>query len=88
MKRKDNFLMQVVGGENLLIPIGSQVVDMNGIVILNATARLIWQLLAQDRTVNELVAGVVQAFETDGEQARADVLTFLEEIAGLGLLEE
>lgn len=86
MKRKDGFLMQDVAGENLLLPLGSQVLDTNGILTLNATARCVWELLAEDRSVDELAAVVVERFDVDGERARADVQTFLGEIARLGLL--
>ena len=86
MKRKDGFLMQDVAGENLLLPLGSQVLDTNGILTLNATARCVWELLAEDRSVDELAAVVVERFDVDSQRARADVQTFLDEIARLGLL--
>ncbi len=88
MKRKSDFMMQNVGGENLLVPLGSQVVDMNGLVTLNATGRCVWELLAQDRSVDELAAAVTERFDVDRERARADVQTFLDEIARMGLLEK
>ena len=37
MKRKDDFILQNVGGENLLVPLGAQVMDLNGLVTLNGT---------------------------------------------------
>lgn len=87
MKRKANFLLKNVGGENLIVPLGSQVVDMNGIVVLNATGCCIWEFIADDRSVEELAAAVVERFDVDHARARADVQTFLDEIARLGLLE-
>jgi hypothetical protein len=88
MKRSDNFLMQNVGGDTLLVPLGAQVVDTNGLVILNYTARCVWELIAEDRSVDELAAAVAERFEVDRERARVDVQTFLDEIARLGLIEE
>lgn len=88
MKRKADFIMQNVGGDNLLIPIGAQVMDLNGIIILNDTAALVWELLAQDRTADELASAVVEQFDVDAATAQADVQTFLTETARLGLLEE
>ncbi len=86
MRRKDSFLMQNVGGENFLIPIGSQVMDTNGILTLNATGSCIWELLAQERSLDELAAVVAERFDVEPKRARADVLTFLDEIGKLGLL--
>ncbi len=87
MKRSQDFLLQSVGGENLLVPLGSRVVDMSGLVILNATAQCVWEALAEDRSTDELAAIVAERFEVDPEQARADVEAFLQEIGKLGLLE-
>jgi len=87
MKRKDSFMLQSVGGEDLLVPLGAQVVDMNGLVILNATARCLWEALAEDRSVDELATVLAERFEIDESRARADAQAFLEEIGRLGLLE-
>ena len=87
MKRKADFIMQNVGGENLLVPLGAQVMDMNGLVTLNDTAACVWELLAQDRSVDELAAAVAGRFDVIPERARADVQTFVDEIAKMGLLE-
>ena len=37
MKRKADFMIQKVGGENLLVPLGAQVMDLNGIITMNNT---------------------------------------------------
>jgi hypothetical protein len=88
MKRKGDFIMRNVGGENLLVPLGAQVMDMNGMVILNDMARCVWELLAQDRSVDELAVAMAERFDVDRERARADVQSFLDEITRLGLLEK
>ncbi len=87
MKRKADFLMQNVGGENLLVPLGAQVMDLNGLIALNDTAACVWELLAQERSLDELTAAVAERFDVAAEIAHADVQTFLDEIAGMGLLE-
>ena len=86
MKRKEDFMLQTVGGEKLLVPLGSQVVDMNGLVVLNATGACVWEALAEERSVEELAALVAEQFEVDGDRARADVQAFVDEIGRLGLL--
>ena len=87
MKRKNDFIMQNVGGENLLVPLGSQVMNLNGLITLNDTAACVWELLAEDRTTDELTAAVAAQFDVDASTARADVQNFLDEIAKMGLLE-
>ena len=87
MKRKNDFIMQNVGGENLLVPIGAQVMDLNGLIILNDTAVCVWELLAQDRTSVELADAVAKRFDVDMVTASADLRAFLDEITRMGLLE-
>lgn len=87
MKRKDNFVMQNVGGENLLVPLGAQVMDMNAIITLNTTSGYIWSLLEQDCSIDELAAAVAKRFEVEPARARTDIEKFLDEIADLGLLQ-
>jgi hypothetical protein len=87
MKRREDFLLQNVGGQDLLVPIGAKVMDMNALITLNATGRRVWELLAEDRSVEYLVAQVVEEFDVDLERARADVQAFLDDLGRLGLLE-
>ena len=87
MKRKDNFMLQAVGGENLLVPLGPRVMDLNGIVVLNDTGRFVWEILETERTPQELAAAVAEKFGVDAGRAESDVRAFLDEIGRIGLLE-
>lgn len=88
MRRKETFLLETIGDGNVLVPLGAQVVDLNGVVVLNTTARYIWEMLAEDRSAEELAAAIVDKFDIDLETARADVEMFAVEIARIGLLEK
>ncbi len=87
MKRSADFLLQNVGGQDLLVPIGAKVMDMNALITLNPTGRLIWELLAEDHSIEDLATEIVEHFEVDLERARADVQVFLDELVRLELLE-
>ena len=87
MKRKADFMMQNIGGENLLVPLGAQVMDLNGLIILNDTAACAWELLAEERMLDELAVAVAEQFDVAAEIARADLRIFVDEITRLGLLE-
>lgn len=88
MKHKKDFHIQKIGGEYILVPLGSEVVNLNGIIILNATGRFVWELLAEDRSVCDLAAAVTDRFDIDLERAHVDIQTFLDEITHLKLLEK
>jgi hypothetical protein len=87
MKRKNDFILQNVGGENLLVPLGQQVVDLNGLIILNVTGRFLWELLADDHSVHDLAMLLAERFNVDSMHALPDVQTFMDDIEVLGLLE-
>lgn len=80
-------MMQNVGGEHLLVPLGAQVRDFNGLITLNRTAACVWELLAAERSMDELTAAVAERFDVDPETACADVRMFVDEIAKIGLLQ-
>lgn len=87
MKRSQDFLLQHMGGQDFLVPLGAKVMDMNALITLNATGRRVWELLAQDCSLEDLVAEVVAHFEVDQEAARADIQAFLDHLRDMGLLE-
>ena len=87
MKRKDDLMLQNVGGQDLLIPLGARVLDTNGMVVLNPTGRYIWELLAEDRSLEDLVTAVVERFEVGPDRAGADVKAFVDDLARQGWIE-
>jgi hypothetical protein len=87
IKRKDDLVMRNIGSDRLLVPTGARVVEMHGMVVLNGTGRCMWELLAQERSVDELAAAVAERFSVDYSLAHADVQSFLDEMAQMGLLQ-
>ena len=87
MKRKEDFLLQNVGGQDLLIPLGAKVLDMNGMVVFNPTGRYIWELLAEDRSLEDLVTAVVERFEVEPDRAGADVRAFVGDLPQQGCID-
>ncbi len=87
MKRKDDVLLRNVGGQDLLVPLGAKVVDMNGMVVLNPTGRFIWELLAEDRSLEDLVTAVVDRFEVETDRAGADVRAFVDDLSRQGWID-
>lgn len=86
MKRKDNVFLTNVGGQDLLVPLGAKVAEMNGMVVLNLTGRFLWELLAEDRSLEDLVTAMVDRFHVKRESARVDIQMFLNEVIQWRLL--
>lgn len=86
MKRKPNFIKRSIGAENILIPIGAQLKSVKGIITLNNTGAYLWDLLAEDMTIDGLTAALVAQFEVTYERARADVEHFFRELDANGMI--
>jgi hypothetical protein len=78
---------RVVAGETLIVPVRGKVGDLASIYSFNETGSLIWRLLDAPRTVGEVVGAVAEEYQVDPEQVRQDVLRFMGEMRGVGLIE-
>jgi hypothetical protein len=87
MKRKDHFIARKVGGCLLLVPTGSRVIDLNGLITLNHTALCIWEHLDGQHSVSEIADVLTEKFDVDLDQAGKDVQVFINQIDQMGLLE-
>jgi hypothetical protein len=62
MRRKSGFALRKVGEVNIVVPLGQKVLDLNGVITLNETGAFIWELLGEERSLDELVEAVSQEF--------------------------
>ncbi len=64
-----------------------QVMAKNVAVEFNAPGRLIWELLAEDRSLEDLVSAVVERFQVGADQAGADVRAFVDDLLRKGWID-
>ena len=79
--------MKEVAGASLLVPLGAQVKVCNSIITLNETAACLWELLSEERSLEELTDMVAEQFDVSTDTARADIQSFLDKLNLSGLLE-
>jgi hypothetical protein len=87
MRRKSSFALRKVGEVNIIVPLGQKVLDLNGVITLNETGAFIWELLGEERSLEELVEAVSQEFDVEPDQARKDIEDFLENLRKFDMLE-
>src|ERR1700691_6501618 len=78
---------RVVAGETLIVPVRGKVGDLASIYSFNETGSLIWRLLDTPRTVGGVVGAGAEEYQVDADQVRQDVLRFLGEMRGVGLID-
>ena len=84
--RSDAVVSRVIAGETMIIPICKGVGDLASIYSLNGVASLIWSVIAQPSTTEQIVRTVESEFSSDGDQIKQDVQDFLREMCSLGLV--
>lgn len=88
MKIKEGFLLRQVGGNNVVVPVGAQAVDFRCIITLNEVGAFLWQKLAADCTVADLVAALLAEYDVTADIATADVERFVANLREKNLLDE
>lgn len=87
MKLKDNFLLRQVAHTWVVMPIGQEMVDFNGMITLNETGALLWQKLEDGADLEELTTALTGEYDISSEQAKADAKEFCNYLIQLGCLE-
>lgn len=88
MKIKEDFVLQEIAGEYIVVPIAKEADRLNGIIKLNKAGAFLWKLLAErELTGDELVESLKGSFSIDSMKAKDDVDNFMDVLMHLGCLE-
>jgi hypothetical protein len=80
-------ILRKVAGENILIPTGKMSLKIHGMISLTESGALLWSLLQRGCTEDELVKELLSEYDVGEAEARADVLSFVERMSALGVIE-
>ena len=88
MKLQGEFVVRQVMDHVVAIPVGSTALQLNGMIMLNDVSNIIWDCLTAETSVETITQAVTQHFEVSEEEAKADVVEFLDKLRQLKLLDE
>ncbi len=88
MRIVSGFVVRQIAGETIAIPSGEAARSLSGILALNGSGQLLFQLLQTNQTEDSLVQALLDAYEIDSSTARADVCEFLAILRDNGVLHE
>ena len=89
MKLRYKFVVRNVSGKPVAVAVGQDNERFNGMIKLNPSGEVIFQMLIQGvSSAEEIVTRFTQRFDITEETARPSVLAFLEQLRKNGLLEE
>ncbi len=87
MKIKSGFVVREIAGESVVVALGEAAKVFNGIIKLNATARMIWDMLAVGAEREEVILSMTKTYGIDRETAEGAFDRFAEKLKGANLLE-
>lgn len=88
MKIKDGFIVNKVGSQHVVVPVGEASTERHCMIRLNDTGTFLWEQLGANTTEDALVEALLAEYVVDEDTARADVATFLEKLRDADLLDE
>ena len=88
MKRNTNFILREIAGENILVATGEAAQIFNGMITLNDVASFIWSNIDGCKTVDKLIASILDEFDIDKETAKRDVENFTTQLIRIGMVIE
>ena len=87
MKIKKGFVVRVVGGEHVVVPVGEMSKSFHGMINLNETGAFLWRFFSDEHSVDEGVEALLGEYEVSEDLARADVTRFAEILMKNGFCE-
>lgn len=88
MKASKDFIMREIAGEFILVPVGAAAVKFNGLITMNELGKFIFDLLTEERTVQELAEKITGEYDVSLETAISDTEEFLQQLREIGALVE
>ncbi|MBQ8141121.1 MAG: PqqD family protein [Clostridia bacterium] len=87
MKIKNGFVVREIAGQSIVIALGEATKEFNGMIKLNETGRLIWDMLSEGKSSDEIVKRITDEYEIDADTAGKDVEVFINTLKGANILE-
>ena len=88
MKVDNEFVLREIAGDYIIIPTGKTVLEFNGLITVNEVGVLIWNMLKEEVTMEEIVAKVLEEYDVEESVAREDVSEFIDKLIEGGILKK
>ena len=84
MKIKSGFVVRKVGGSSVAVPVGKMSKEFHGMINLNETGEMLWNIFSTEHTIDEAVAEMLKIYDVSEEIVRKDVETIVQIIEERG----
>ena len=84
---KSGYVVREIAGEFIAIPVSMQDEPQARIAVLSPGGKFLWDLLAEERTLDDLIEAMTQTYDVTAEIAGQDIEEFLTHLSKNQLLE-
>ena len=88
MKIKEGFVLRQIVDSYVVIPLAQATISLNGMINLNHSGAMLWQLMEQGTTREALVDALLAEYEVSREEAKKDVDAFIEKLETANCIEK
>ena len=88
MKIKNDFILREVAGSYVVVPVNDRTMDFNGMINLNETGALLFEILQKGAEKPELVSRMLEEYEVSAERVEADIDKFIQKLKDADVLEQ
>lgn len=86
MTIRKQLVKREIAGDVILVPVGDASLTLQGLLTLNETGELLWDMLPNAADEAALVHALTEAYEVDEATAQADVRAFMARLRELEIL--
>ena len=87
MKIKEGFVVRELLGQSVVVALGDAGKIFNGMIKLNETGRIIWDMLAQGAERDEIVDKLYETYDADRAVLEKDCDAFISSLREKNILE-
>ena len=87
MKIKSGFVIREIAGQSVVVALGEASKSFNGIIKLNETGRIIWDMLSVGAEKDSIVDKILSEYEIDRATVENDVENFTATLKENNILE-
>ena len=80
MKIKEGFVVREIAGQSIVIALGEASKNFNGMIKLNETGRIIWDMLGTGAERDEIIEKILEEYDIDRDTVSADVDKFVDKM--------
>ena len=79
-QKDPDMVSREIAGEVILVPIRSNVGDLESIYTLNETASTAWALIDGSHTIGQIVDQIILEYDVDPDQAKSDMFDLIKDL--------